>query len=73
MSSSRLWDQLRHSDHYGGLGMIAGIHMESRVSYNVCIAMENRCRIRIFGDFVYNESNCAENETHWLGEMNAGE
>jgi len=24
--------------------------------------MENRCRIRIFGDFVCNERNCAENE-----------
>jgi len=37
--------------------------MESRVSYNVCIAMENRCRIHIFGDFVCNERNCAENKT----------
>ena len=54
-SSSRLWDQLRHSDHYGCLGMIAGINMKSRVSYNVCIAMENRCRIRIFG------TSCAMN------------
>ena len=52
--------------------MIAGINMESRVSYNVCIAMENRCRrIRIFGDFVCNERNCAENEKRQ--EIHAGE
>ena len=58
-------DTFRWQTHYGCLGMIAGINMESRVSYNVCIAMENWCQIRIFGDFVCNERNCAENKTHW--------